>query len=147
MDFSDLYQEVILDHNRSPRNFGELPEATHQADGHNPLCGDRLTVFLQVEDDVLSAIRFIGEGCAISKASASIMTEHLQGKSVAEANDWFAKVHAMLTGSGGSVDLGEFGKLAALSGVCEFPVRVKCATLAWHTMSAALAQELQASTE
>ncbi|MFT5129072.1 MAG: nitrogen fixation NifU-like protein [Rhodothermales bacterium] len=147
MDFSDLYQQVILDHNRSPRNFGELPEATHEADGHNPLCGDRLTVYLQVENDAISAIRFVGEGCAISKASASIMTEHLKGKSVVEAEAWFTKVHNMLTGSGDAMDLGEFGKLAALSGVCEFPVRVKCASLAWHTMTAALAQETKASTE
>ena len=147
MDFTDLYQQVILDHNRSPRNFGELAEATHHADGHNPLCGDRLTVYLQVEDAAISTIRFVGEGCAISKASASIMTEHLTGKSVAEAEEWFEKVHGMLTGSGEAVDLGEYGKLAALSGVCEFPVRVKCATLAWHTMVAALAKESQTSTE
>ena len=147
MDFSDLYQQVILDHNRSPRNFGELPDATHQADGHNPLCGDRLTVYLQVDGDAISAIRFVGEGCAISKASASIMTEHLTGKTVTEAEAWFEKVHNMLTGSGGDIDLQAFGKLAALSGVSEFPVRVKCATLAWHTMTAALAEEASVSTE
>jgi nitrogen fixation NifU-like protein len=147
MDFTDLYQQVILDHNRSPRNFGELADATHHADGHNPLCGDRLTVYLQVKDDAIADIRFVGEGCAISKASASIMTEHLRGKSVAHAERWFGKVHAMLTGCGDAIDLDEFGKLAALSGVSEFPVRVKCATLAWHTMTAALAQETQTSTE
>ena len=133
----DLYQEVILDHNRRPRNFGALPAANHQAEGYNPLCGDRVTVFLDVEDDRIRDVAFEGSGCAISTASASLMTESLKGRSVEEARKLFNEFHDMVTtGAGeGSPDL---GKLAVFGGVREFPMRVKCATLAWHTALAAI---------
>jgi nitrogen fixation protein NifU and related proteins len=138
-ELRDLYQEVILDHNRRPRNFGALADANRQAEGHNPLCGDRIRVFLHVEGDRVQGISFEGTGCAISQASASLMTEALQGKTVAEAHDLFAGFHQLVTS--GSDDAGRLGKLAVLAGVREFPIRVKCATLPWHTMEAALAQK------
>lgn len=132
----DLYQEVILDHNRSPRNCHEMDDATSCANGVNPLCGDKLTLYIKVADDKILDISFIGSGCAISTASASLLTDSLKGKSVAEARDLFSKVHASLTEDGSEhVDL---GKLAVLLGVKEFPARVKCATLAWHTLVSAL---------
>lgn len=137
-DLSQLYQEVILDHNKKPRNFGKLEDANRQADGFNPLCGDKIKLYLKVEDGIVKDIRFEGSGCAISTASASMMTASLKGKSVAEAEALFGKFHRMVTGhpdSGSGTDL---GKLAVFSGVSEFPVRVKCATLAWHTLHAAL---------
>ena len=145
-DLSELYQEVILDHNRQPRNYHELPRADRRAEGHNPLCGDRLKLFVVLEGDVLRDIGFIGSGCAISKASASMMTEALKGTTRAQAEGMFRAFHALVTGQeapdGGAgardapgVDL---GKLVVFSGVCHFPVRVKCATLAWHTLRAAL---------
>ena len=137
----DLYQEVILDHNRRPRNFRPLANANRTAVGHNPLCGDRIQVFLQVADDQLQGISFQGSGCAISTASASLMTEALKGKTVAEAHDLFASFRDLVMG--GTGDPGELGKLAVLAGVREFPIRVKCATLAWHTMEAALEQKDQ----
>jgi nitrogen fixation NifU-like protein len=129
MDLADLYRDVIVDHNRSPRNRGTLPAATHRAQGDNPLCGDRLSLDLDVAGDVIRDLRFEGSGCAISTASASLMSE--------EAAELFGAVHGMLTGA--TVDTARLGKLAALAGVREFPARVKCASLAWHTLNAALA--------
>jgi len=147
-ELRDLYQEVILDHNRHPRNFRALPNANRAAVGHNPLCGDRIQVFLQVADDRIQGISFEGSGCAISTASASLMTEALKGKTVAEANELFAGFHKLVTqgssgvGEGGEGgEAGRLGKLAVLAGVREFPIRVKCATLAWHTLAAALEQK------
>lgn len=142
-ELRDLYQEVILDHNRHPRNFRALPGANRAAVGHNPLCGDRIQVFLQVADDRIQGISFEGSGCAISTASASLMTEALKGKTVAEANELFAGFHELVTkGSENAGDAGDrLGKLAVLAGVREFPIRVKCATLAWHTLAAALEQQ------
>ena len=131
----ELYQEVIFDHNRKPRNFHDMPEADHQADGHNPLCGDQLTVFLRIEDGKIADVSFVGHGCAISTASASLMTEAVKGKSVEEVEALFRDFHAMLTDTPPDRD---FGKLAVLGGVREFPARVKCATLAWHTLHNAL---------
>jgi nitrogen fixation NifU-like protein len=138
---TDLYQEVILDHNRSPRNFGALDGANHSALGHNPLCGDQLTVYAKVEDGVIRKVTFIGKGCAISKASASLMTEALTGKSESEAAQLFERFHDLLTGPPDvKADGKALGKLAVFSGVREFPVRVKCATLAWHTLKQALSE-------
>ncbi|HKB72321.1 MAG TPA: SUF system NifU family Fe-S cluster assembly protein [Thermoanaerobaculia bacterium] len=142
-DLRDLYQEVILDHNRKPRNFGKLEGANRKAEGHNPLCGDRLTVYLDLEDDRIRDIKFEGSGCAISKASASMMTSEVKGKTVEEAETTFRKFHRMVTQEGDG-DIEELGKLAAFSGVREFPVRVKCASLPWHTMEAALHSEAPA---
>jgi nitrogen fixation NifU-like protein len=139
-DLTDLYQEVILDHNRAPRNYGTLPDANRHARGHNPLCGDRLVLSLRIVDDRIDDVRFEGSGCAISKASASLMTEAVKGRSLAAAEALFARFHAMVTGpSDAPAADAEMGKLAALAGVREFPVRVKCASLAWHTLKAALA--------
>ena len=138
MDRSALYEEVILDHNRSPRNWGELPGATARAEGHNPLCGDQLTLWLALDGDVIREARFQGEGCAISKASASMMTEAVRGKTLAEVEALTGHVMAMLTQDGGTEDV---GKLVVLEGVRDYPVRVKCATLAWHTLKAALKDE------
>lgn len=139
-DLTELYQAVILDHNRKPRNFGALEGANRQADGKNPLCGDHVTVELQVEGDTISDVHFTGQGCAISKASASLMTAAVKGKTRAEAEALFAKFHAMVLGqSEGTKE--ELGQLVVFSGVSRFPVRVKCASLAWHTLKAALADE------
>ena len=139
-DLDDLYQEVILDHNKSPRNFRVMAEANRKAEGYNPLCGDHVTVFLRLEEGVIKDISFQGAGCAISKASASMMTAELKGKSEADVHSLFDKVHKMLTGeAGGPEGADKVGKLAILSGVCKFPARVKCASLAWHTVNAALA--------
>ena len=147
-DLGDLYQEVILDHNRQPRNFGTLPGANRTAEGFNPLCGDKVTVTLHVEDGVLKDIRFQGSGCAISKASASMMTESMKGKTRAEAEALFQQFHRLLTGEPAPPDESALGKLVVFSGVKEFPVRVKCATLAWHTLRSALENAHQvASTE
>ena len=137
MDLADLYRDVIVDHNRSPRNRGSLPAATHDADGDNPLCGDRLHLDLVVAGDVIRDLRFEGSGCAISTASASLMSEAVKGRTRAEAAELFGAVHRMLTGEAG--DTSRLGKLAALAGVREFPARVKCASLCWHTLNAALA--------
>jgi nitrogen fixation NifU-like protein len=138
-DLRDLYQEVILDHNRKPRNFGPLAEATRTADGHNPLCGDKLRVAVRLEGDTIADVRFEGSGCAISKASASLMTESVKGRTVAEADALFEGFHEMVTGDPTRTrDTRTLGKLAVFSGVVEFPMRVKCATLAWHTLRAAL---------
>jgi nitrogen fixation NifU-like protein len=138
-DLSELYQEVILDHNKRPRNFQILEGANRSAEGYNPLCGDQITVYLQLDGDTIRDISFQGAGCAISKASASMMTASLKGKTRAEAEALFEKFHRMVTGDHGAApDPLELGKLAVFSGVSEFPVRVKCASLAWHTMRAAL---------
>jgi nitrogen fixation NifU-like protein len=137
MDLAELYRDVIVDHNRSPRTRGKLPAATHHADGDNPLCGDRLRLELDVAGDVIRDLRFEGNGCAISTASASLMSEAVKGRTRAEAAELFGAVHGMLTG--GPVDSVRLGKLAALAGVRAFPARVKCASLAWHTLNAALA--------
>jgi nitrogen fixation protein NifU and related proteins len=137
VDLKDLYRDVILDHNRQPRNFGRLDPPARSARGHNPLCGDQLTVYASVDGDVLRALRFEGTGCAISVASASLMTEALHGKTRAEAQRLFGLVHELLTRADAPCPP-ELGKLAALSGVREFPSRVKCASLCWHTLQAAL---------
>jgi len=136
-DLRDLYQEVILEHSKAPRNYRELKAADHKAEGYNPLCGDRYTVYLQMEGDSIRDIGFQGSGCAISKASASMMTQSLKGKTRAEAQELFDNFHQVVTGRAND-DQAELGKLAVFSGVSEFPLRVKCATLAWHTLQAAL---------
>jgi len=135
---NELYQEVILDHNKRPRNFGELDDANHRAEGYNPLCGDRVTVYLKINGDKIEDIRFKGSGCAISTASASLMTESLKGKSLAEVQELFKRFRSLVTGKGGNGEKSEMGKLSVFQGVSEFPVRVKCATLAWHTLQAAI---------
>ena len=135
-EISDLYQEVILDNYKSPKNYGDLKEATHAAHGDNPLCGDKVVIFIKMENDRIKDLRFKGSGCAISTASASLMTESLKGKSRAEADALYNKFHPMVTGEGKEEGL---GKLEVFSGVSQFPARVKCATLAWHTLRAALA--------
>jgi nitrogen fixation protein NifU and related proteins len=137
MDLAELYRDVIVDHNRSPRNRGRLPGATHHAEGDNPLCGDRLSLDVELAGDVIRDLRFEGSGCAISTASASLMSEAVKGRTRAQAAEIFAGVHRMLTGE--PADTGGLGKLAALAGVREFPARVKCASLCWHTLNAALA--------
>jgi nitrogen fixation NifU-like protein len=134
----DLYQEVILDHYKRPRNRGCLPHADHRAEGDNPLCGDHITVFVKVKDGTVEDITFEGSGCAISTASASLMTETLKGKALDEAKALFRKFHGLVTGSKEVGDSNGLGKLEVFSGVCQYPVRVKCATLAWHTFDAAL---------
>lgn len=144
----ELYQEMILDHNRNPRNRRGMPDASSHAEGHNPLCGDQVTVFLDVQDGVIRDISFEGQGCAISTASASLMTEALIGKPVAEAEAVFEQFHRMVTEEGADIEFeGDLEKLEVLGGVKEFPMRVKCATLAWHTMHAALAGDQKVSTE
>ena len=143
----ELYQEVILDHSKNPRNFGELESASHDAKGHNPLCGDRLELSLIVKDGVIEQLAFKGAGCAISTASASMMTEALKGTSAAEAEKLFGRFRDVVTGEA-AADAGELGKLAVFAGVRDYPVRVKCATLAWHTLHAALSHKAEAiSTE
>ncbi len=138
MDLADLYRDVIVDHNRRPRNRGDLPASTHRAEGNNPLCGDQLHVFVEVKDDLIHDLRFTGSGCAISTASASLMTEALRGRTRVEAAELFSAMHRMLTTPGATPDP-RLGKLMALAGVREFPARVKCASLCWHTLNAALA--------
>ena len=148
-DLDDLYQELILDHTKRPRNFRDMPDATGYADGHNRLCGDKLRLYIKVEGGVITDLAFKGEGCSISKSSASLMTEALKGKTIAQAEELYEKFHHLLTS--GDEDAGEteeLGKLAAFAGVRKFPVRVKCATLPWHTFQAALKHdEHPASTE
>jgi nitrogen fixation NifU-like protein len=137
----ELYQEVILDHSKKPRNFGPLPEATRQADGHNPLCGDRATVFVRLDGETLADVKFQGAGCSISTASASMMTESVKGKSRADAEALFERFHSLVTRDSAEAERAvdpALGKLAVFSGVWEFPVRVKCASLPWHTLKAAL---------
>ena len=138
-ELRELYQQVILDHNRKPRNFGKLDGANRTAEGYNPLCGDQVRVYLDIEAGVIRDIRFEGSGCAISKAAASMMTASLKGKTIGEADQLFGRFHDMLTAAGNGGAAAELGKLAVFSGVYEFPSRIKCATLPWHTVRAALA--------
>jgi len=138
MDLKDLYRDVIVDHNRHPRNFGPLVPADAQAEGHNPLCGDRLTLYVNLDGDRIRDAKFEGSGCAISVASASLLTEAVRNKSRDEVHALFDDIHRLLTQHDAEVDLTHLGKLAALSGVREFPARVKCASLCWHTLNAAL---------
>lgn len=145
-DLNDLDQEVILDHNKRPRNFRTIENASHQAEGHNPLCGDRLSLYLKVDDGRISDVAFVGSGCAISKASASLMTDAVKGQPVEEVRSLFERFHRMVT-TPPDQPVEPMGKLSALAGVREFPVRVKCASLAWHTLKAALDREGVVSTE
>ena len=140
-ELSELYQEVILDHNRRPHNFRVIDTPTAKQEGYNPLCGDRLTLYLTLDGSVIKDAAFQGQGCAISKASASLMTDAVKGKSVAEARELFEKFHAMIM-SDPSMPADDLGKLSVLAGVREFPTRVKCASLAWHTMKAAVADKV-----
>ena len=142
-ELTDLYQEVILDHNRRPRNFREMSEANRRQEGYNPLCGDRLTLYVKLDGDRISDVSFQGTGCAISKASASLMTEALKGKTVDDARALFDRFHEMVT-SPPEATPADLGKLSVLAGVREFPTRVKCASLAWHTLKAAVAEPTQA---
>jgi nitrogen fixation protein NifU and related proteins len=137
-DLQDLYQQVIVDHNRSPRNFKRLDDASCTAEGDNPLCGDRITLYVKLDGDVIADIGFQGTGCAISRSSASLMTGAVKGKTVQEAERLFRAFHDMVAGEKGHADAAALGKLAAFAGVRQFPARVKCANLAWHTLHAAL---------
>lgn len=138
-DLRDLYQEVVIDHGNQPRNFRPIDDATQTAEGVNPLCGDQMTLYLRLSGDIIEDIAFQGTGCAISKASASLMTTVLKGKTRQEALAWFERVHALLTQGPSSVENpDDLGKLAVLSGLWEFPMRIKCATLAWYTLRSAL---------
>jgi len=147
-DLRELYQEVILEHSKAPRNFRALPAANHKAEGYNPLCGDQLTVYVQLEDGVIRDISFEGSGCAISKASASLMTTSVKGKTPAQAQALFVEFHDLVTGGHDAPQPATLGKLAVFAGVRRFPARVKCASLAWHTMRAALeGEQVPVSTE
>ena len=138
-ELKELYQQVILDHNKSPRNFREMENATAKAEGYNPLCGDHIDVYVLVEDGIVKDVSFNGQGCAISKASASVMTSMLKGKSKEEAEKLFNKFHDLVTGKlNDDSKIEDLGKLAVFAGVQEFPIRVKCASLAWHTLMSAL---------
>ena len=138
-EFRELYQEIILEHNRSPRNYRKMDDCTHVLEGRNPLCGDHYTIYLKVKDGILEDVSFEGSGCAISKASASVMSTTIKGKTVAEANEYFKIFHKLVTGEAEADEyIEKAGKIAAFSGVSEFPVRVKCASLAWHTMHNAI---------
>lgn len=137
-DLRELYQQVILDHNKNPRNYHEMPDATNRVDGYNPLCGDHYTVFLKTDGDTIREVSFTGSGCAISKASASVMSSTVKGKSKEEADRLFETFHRLVTGDQSGLSAADLGRLAAFSGVSEFPARVKCATLAWHTLRSAL---------
>lgn len=145
-DLNDLYQEVILDHNRRPRNFHPMADASHTAEGFNPLCGDRLTLYLKLAGETIAEVSFEGSGCAISKASASLMTDALKGRTIGEARAIFDRFHRMVT-TPSDQPVEDLGKLSVLAGVREFPMRVKCASLAWHTLKAAIAHQVSASTE
>jgi len=143
-DLRDLYQEIILDHNRSPRNFKRIEDATSSAEGFNPLCGDQYTVFVKMDGDKIADVAFQGAGCAISKASASVMSTIIKGKTRAEAEELFSRFHEVVTSSmDGEAQIEGLGKLAAFAGVREFPARIKCATLAWHTLNSALNGEAE----
>jgi nitrogen fixation NifU-like protein len=147
-DLRDLYQEVILDHTKNPRNYGRLEATSHHAEGHNPICGDHLTVYLCIEGDRVKDVQFEGTGCAISTASASLMTQAVKGKTVEEADALFETFHDVVTSPlDREPDLAALGKLAVLAGVREFPMRVKCASLAWHALQAAIKGEHDVSTE
>ena len=145
----ELYQEIILDHNKSPRNYHRMEDADRKVDGYNPLCGDHFTLFVKLENDIIKDISFEGAGCAISKASASVMSSIVKGKTISEAEQLFQKFHSLVKGeTDPSDDFENLGKLAAFSGVSEYPARVKCATLAWHTLHSALTtKEYRVSTE
>ena len=137
-DLRELYQQVILDHNKNPRNFRELTDPTRRVEGYNPLCGDHYTIFVKTDGDTVAEVSFTGSGCAISKAYASVMSSTVKGKSKAEAERLFGSFHKLVTGETGGLDAADLGRLAAFSGVSEFPARIKCATLAWHTLRSAL---------
>jgi nitrogen fixation protein NifU and related proteins len=137
-DLRELYQQVILDHNKNPRNFHEMGDATSRVDGYNPLCGDHYTIFLKTDGEKIAEVSFTGSGCAISKASASVMSSTVKGKSKEEAERLFDTFHRLVTGDASGLSAADLGRLAAFSGVSEFPARVKCATLAWHTLRSAL---------
>jgi nitrogen fixation NifU-like protein len=143
MDLKDLYRDVIVDHNRHPRNFRAMPDADRHAEGFNPLCGDRLTLHVKLDGDTIRDVSFEGSGCAISVASASLLTESVKGRRVADAEQLFTTMHEMLTRQDAAVDAASLGKLGALSGVREFPARVKCASLCWHTLDAALHRQAE----
>lgn len=143
---NELYQEVILDHNKRPRNFRTIEQASHHAEGHNPLCGDRLSLYVQVAGDRIDDVAFQGSGCAISKASASLMTDAVKGQTVEAANALFERFHQMVT-TPPDQPVENMGKLSVLAGVREFPVRVKCASLCWHTLKAALERRDETTTE
>jgi nitrogen fixation NifU-like protein len=146
-DLKELYQGVILDHNRSPRNFREINDTPHHAEGHNPLCGDNLEVWVELDGDVVADASFLGNGCAISKASASLMTQAVKGKSVSQAKELFTTFQKLVTGKVSPEESKEIlGKLILFAGVSEFPVRVKCASLSWHTLNAALEDAPEAVT-
>jgi nitrogen fixation NifU-like protein len=146
-DLRELYQQVILDHNKNPRNFRELPNATRKVEGYNPLCGDHYTVYVDLDGETIRDVAFTGSGCAISKASASVMSSSVKGKTTEEAEALFQTFHKLVTGES-SADLDENGRLAAFSGVSEFPARVKCASLPWHTLHTAIkSEEAVVSTE
>ncbi len=140
-ELQELYQQVIIDHNHNPRNFHRIEHPSHSAKGHNPLCGDKIDIYLTIKNDIITEVSFMGSGCAISKASSSLMTEALLGKTVIEAQELFDLVHDMITS--GQTDVEGIGKLAVLSGVHKFPARVKCAILPWHTMKNALVKNTQ----
>ena len=147
-DLSELYQEILLEHNSKPRNFRKLEPATQSAEGYNPLCGDRITLYLSLEEGVIADVGFQGSGCAISRASASMLTQSIKGQTVAKAEEIFQAFHKMLTEPGAELDYDVLGDLETLSGVVAFPTRIKCAVLAWHTMQAALDGQSEAvSTE
>ena len=147
-ELSELYQQVILDHNKKPRNFKKLENAEFSAEGFNPLCGDQLTVYLNLDEGIVSDISFEGSGCAISKAAASMMTQAVKQKTKAQAEELFQEFHSMVTGElDEEIEENHLGNLKIFAGVRDFPVRVKCATLAWHTLHAALNKEAQVTTE
>lgn len=147
-DLRELYQQVILDHNKNPRNFHEIADATTRVEGYNPLCGDHYTIFLKVDGDTIREVSFTGNGCAISKASASVMSSSVKGKSKDEAGRLFETFHRLVMGDNSGLSAADLGRLAAFSGVSEFPARVKCATLAWHTLRSALeGKDSKVSTE
>jgi nitrogen fixation protein NifU and related proteins len=140
-ELRELYQQVILDHNKSPRNFKKLEDANLFAEGFNPLCGDHFDIYVKLEDNIIKDVSFMGQGCAISKSSASIMTSIVKGKTLEEAETLFQKFHELVTGQIKAADVEEMGKLAVFEGVQDFPARVKCASLAWHTLHSALKEE------
>jgi nitrogen fixation NifU-like protein len=149
-DLSELYQEMILDHNKNPKNYRVMDDATHDAHGANPLCGDKVHLFVKLRNDVIDDISFEGSGCAISKASASLLTEHLKGRSIEESRTIFDNMHKLLTGKEDemTLEIDDLGKLQAMSGVSEFPMRVKCASLVWHTFHSAIeGTETETTTE
>ena len=147
-ELRELYQQVILDHNKNPRNFHEMEDPTKKVEGYNPLCGDHYTIYVQLDGDVIRDVSFVGSGCAISKASASVMSSTVKGKTAAEAEQLFQTFHRLVTGDVAGLNAADLGRLAAFSGVSEFPARVKCASLAWHTLKTALSgEEEQITTE